>query len=456
MKIRASLVAATAFAGLLAATPAEAKTNILFILDASNSMWGQLDGVAKIETAKETLAALVGDLPADTSVALMAYGHRQEGACDDVETMAAFGTADAAGIVAKIQGIRPKGKTPIAFALAQSADAFGNRLEDNNHIVLISDGIESCNGDPCAAAARLNEMNFKVRAHVVGFGLTKEEGASLNCIAEETGGRYFDAANTEAFKTAVTEVTQIAQADPEPVTPPPAPKEPSELMKDDFDGSELGDNWEVIHPNPDQFIVENGEILVVYSDEQDPANDNVTNMFRWTGEMPTGDWVITMKYRTEYQTFRERAFVGVMTDAQNYILAQSNMGGDCCSTAYFKVWGVKNAGGEITQFVNTSTESKKGSSVDDFRPWAAQRALAEYLRLEKQGRNYIASVMVQGTAEDGSPKAEWQEVQKLTSLRMPKSLVFGFSQIGSGHSYVHVNGGESISHVDWIKLEVKE
>ena len=63
--------------GLAVAAPAMAETNMLFILDSSNSMWGQIDGTAKIATAKSVLGNLLTDLPADTKVGLMAYGAGQ-------------------------------------------------------------------------------------------------------------------------------------------------------------------------------------------------------------------------------------------------------------------------------------------------------------------------------------------------------------------------------------------
>ena len=89
-----NLIKSAVLVGALAlavSTTGAAAANMLFILDGSNSMWGQVDGVAKIETAKNVLGDLLADLPQDTKVGLMAYGHRAEGDCNDVETLAGIG-----------------------------------------------------------------------------------------------------------------------------------------------------------------------------------------------------------------------------------------------------------------------------------------------------------------------------------------------------------------------------
>ena len=180
------------------ATPAWAQSNLLFILDGSNSMWGQVDGVAKIETAKEVLVDLLGNLPPDTKVGLMAYGHRSKEDCSDVEILSPIGAKDPAALASDLQSIVPKGKTPIAFALEMSFDAFAD-AEANNSVVLISDGIETCGGDPCDVAAKLSQRGVNVRVHVVGFDVSAEERQQLECIADAAGGRYFNAADTGGF-----------------------------------------------------------------------------------------------------------------------------------------------------------------------------------------------------------------------------------------------------------------
>lgn len=141
---RLTLTVAAAAIALAVSKPGLAETNILFILDGSNSMWGQVAGVAKIKTAQDVLTDLMVNLPKDTKVGLMVYGHRSSESCDDIELLSSIGADQPAELVNKIRSIRPTGKAPIANALLGSRTAFSTLDGQNNHVVLISDGIETC------------------------------------------------------------------------------------------------------------------------------------------------------------------------------------------------------------------------------------------------------------------------------------------------------------------------
>jgi len=86
----------------------------ILILDASGSMWGQIEGTAKIEIAKTVLDGLLDDLPATSRLGLMAYGHNKKGDCSDIEMLSALG-ANRDDIKTAVKGISPKGKTPISL-----------------------------------------------------------------------------------------------------------------------------------------------------------------------------------------------------------------------------------------------------------------------------------------------------------------------------------------------------
>ncbi len=95
------------------------------------------------------------------------------------------------------------GQTPIAYALKQAAEDFGT-LQNDRVVVLVTDGIESCGGDPVQAARELREQNIMV--HIVGFGLDNaadEDAASLWAVANASGGRYVTAGSAEELKEAL-------------------------------------------------------------------------------------------------------------------------------------------------------------------------------------------------------------------------------------------------------------
>ena len=183
--------------------------NIVFILDASGSMWGQVEGQAKIAIAKEVLTGLVTELPDDAVVGLVAYGHRRKGDCDDVEELIPLGPLDKEKMIAKIQALSPKGKTPISRSVRLTAERI-KHLEDETTIILVSDGKETCDPDPCGLVKDLKAAGIQFVMHVIGFDVTEEEREQLECMAREGGGQYYTAGNAGEFLSAAREVVQKA------------------------------------------------------------------------------------------------------------------------------------------------------------------------------------------------------------------------------------------------------
>jgi Ca-activated chloride channel family protein len=197
-------------AGTAPAKEGGARSNLIFILDSSGSMWGQIEGTPKIAIAKEVLTGLIQDLPGDVHVGLVAYGHRRKGDCKDVEELVALGPIDKEKLIAKIQEINPKGKTPITLSVQMTADKI-KVLEDETTIILVSDGKETCEGDPCALVKKLKALGIKFVMHVIGFDVTEEERAQLECMAKAGGGEYFTAKTAGQFKMAAQKVVEKAQ-----------------------------------------------------------------------------------------------------------------------------------------------------------------------------------------------------------------------------------------------------
>lgn len=423
---------------------ADAATNILFILDVSNSMWGQVDGVAKIETAKSVLSDLLGDLGPDTRVGFMAYGHRSEGDCNDIELISPVGAAPPAQLIPQLMALVPKGKTPIAGALTQAATAFAAG-EASNNVILISDGVESCAGDPCAVAASLAAANVETRVHVVGFDIGAEERAQLECIALKGNGRYFNAGNVDEFKTAVAEVRQEAET----VEPEPAPQVAqaetwTEVFRDDFDGADLAEHWEVANPNPDQFVVENGSLVVIAKDVGGLSNEAMVNLFKLGQPLPGADWRMTVTFSAELQTGREGAQLALYDDVGNYIASYLYGNGNiCCYYSELFLRINKVSGGESTRF--DLPVWPRGAA--DFSEYAKEVKQPISLRLSKEGRSYKAAVHFAGE-NDEAGEPVWKETEVVTSLRAPKQIVLGVLQW-------EATEGESLFQFDSLVIEAK-
>lgn len=181
----------------------------MIVLDGSGSMWGQIDGVPKLTIARDVLHKVLPTVPATTELGLVAYGHREKGNCADIELVVppATGTADA--IATAADNMKFLGKTPLSDAVQFAAEQL-RYTEDKATVVLITDGIETCDADPCALGKALEEQGIDFTVHVVGFGLSAEEGAQVACLAENTGGLYLQADNPDELTTALEETVVAA------------------------------------------------------------------------------------------------------------------------------------------------------------------------------------------------------------------------------------------------------
>ncbi|GAB1477844.1 hypothetical protein MASR2M74_03860 [Paracoccaceae bacterium] len=220
---RAGLTAlALATGGLVPAVLAETPATII-VMDGSGSMWGQIGGRPKLEIARETVAGVLEQIPAAQRLGLLAYGHRERGNCGDIELMVPPAPGTAGQIREAVNAMRFLGKTPLSDAVRQAATAL-RYGEEAATVVLVTDGLETCAADPCAMATELEASGLNFTAHVIGFGLTSEEGAQVACLAENTGGRYFAAGDAEALADALKAAVAAEEPPVEAPEPTPAPK----------------------------------------------------------------------------------------------------------------------------------------------------------------------------------------------------------------------------------------
>ncbi len=205
------LAAATLSAvGLHAAGQQPPKT--MLVLDASGSMWGQIDGKPKIAIAR----AAVGDMLdgwKGGELGLMAYGHRRKGDCGDIEVLQPIGPNTTAGIRRQVNALNPKGMTPITEAVRMAAEQL-RYTEQKATVILVSDGEETCSADPCALGKELEAAGVDFTAHVIGFDIAKGSKADrqLQCLAANTGGRYLHARNAAELDEALGNVATAPSA----------------------------------------------------------------------------------------------------------------------------------------------------------------------------------------------------------------------------------------------------
>ncbi|MBX6321571.1 MAG: VWA domain-containing protein, partial [Rhodospirillaceae bacterium] len=191
----------------------------VMVIDSSGSMAAQEpDGRTRLDAARATIARALAGWPEGGDLAVIAYGHRRQGDCADIETIVPLGPLSLPQVEERLARLRARGKTPIGAALKQAA---GLLPDSGGTIVLVSDGLETCGADPCAVAEALRRANASLVIHVIGLGMTRREMAELSCIAENGGGRPFDAADASGLATALGSVVEeivatAPAAEPEP------------------------------------------------------------------------------------------------------------------------------------------------------------------------------------------------------------------------------------------------
>ncbi|PWB63227.1 MAG: hypothetical protein C3F17_09780, partial [Bradyrhizobiaceae bacterium] len=201
------------------ATAVQAQTNVLFIFDASGSMKRDAGGgESRMVAAKRAIADTLRSLPAASRLGLMVYGHRRSKDCTDIELVSPIASEDAGTLARYVGALEAKGETPIAEALTRAGKSFAAFKGQSNRIVLVTDGIEECRGDPCAAARNLVGLGVDLKVDVVGFTLTEVQRKLIQCVPDITGGRYYDARDARALQTTLAQVQETISKP----SPPPA------------------------------------------------------------------------------------------------------------------------------------------------------------------------------------------------------------------------------------------
>ncbi|MER9937189.1 VWA domain-containing protein [Mesorhizobium sp. M0088] len=276
-----------------------AANKVIIILDASGSMWAQIDGKPKLEIARESLRTVLQSVPTDDDIGFMAYGHREKGSCDDIQLIVPPQAGSGSAISAAADSLKFLGKTPLTAAVKQAAEAL-KYTEDKATVVLITDGLETCGGDPCALGKELEASGVDFTADVVGFGLTADEGRQIACLADNTGGKYIQASDEKALQEALAETVAAPAPAPEPA-PAPAPAPAPEPAKPEFNFLPIavlaeggdpvtdGNAWEIYKAKPDgtrgdyvsteygayKANLEPGDYIVVASDGQAKTEQKV-------------------------------------------------------------------------------------------------------------------------------------------------------------------------------------
>jgi Ca-activated chloride channel family protein len=159
----------------------------------------------KIEIAKDVILDLLDNLAEDSLV-----GFRTFGGCGSSRLVAPIAALQRDSLKAEVESLGPGGATPLALALEMAKGDF-EAVPDPKLILLVSDGVETCDGDPVAAAKDLLRAGYDLRIHVVGFDIGQNaDRDQLIEIARSTGGLYYDARSSEELRRALSIVAPFS------------------------------------------------------------------------------------------------------------------------------------------------------------------------------------------------------------------------------------------------------
>jgi Ca-activated chloride channel homolog len=265
--------------------PLPKETRILFVYDASRSMSGKHESTTRMESAKQLFFRFIDSLARNPSMqfALRMYGHTVKyppGDCRDSKLIVPFGKGNVAQIKQKVSEAKPTGITPIEHSLTQSANDF----KDNkglNIVILITDGIEECGGDPCKARKKLIEKGIVFRPFIIGIGLTPEQIRTFECVGEffshdqpEVIGTIASIIQQQQLNKTTVQVNLLDQAS--------LPKE-SDVNMTFYDVTRREYKYNYIHTmnvkgNPDTLVIDDYPSYKVIAHTIPPAQSEVTRL----------------------------------------------------------------------------------------------------------------------------------------------------------------------------------
>lgn len=191
---------------------------VALLLDLSGSMNAELNGTTRRDVAVEALSKTVENLDGKTPMGLYAFGNNydnslasKEKSCEEINQIVDFGDENSDEINTALDTLEAKGWTPLAKAI----NVIGNDLSEfgdtEHHLIILSDGEESCNGDPVAEVERLKELGINVVINTIGLDVDSNTKAQLEAIASAGGGNYFNAADAGQLDSSLAEALEDSQ-----------------------------------------------------------------------------------------------------------------------------------------------------------------------------------------------------------------------------------------------------
>lgn len=185
------------------------KTNVVILMDASGSMKAEIGGESRMVLAKQAIEDFTSQLSDDVNVALFAYGHKGAGteadkklSCSSIDELYPLAAYDKGSFHEALESFQASGWTPLAGAMEKAQEYLTSYNKENfrNIVYIVSDGVETCDGDPVAAAKKLHDSDIEAKVNIIGFDVDDEGQNELKTVAEAGGGEYATVRNPAEFE----------------------------------------------------------------------------------------------------------------------------------------------------------------------------------------------------------------------------------------------------------------
>ena len=195
--------------------------NVIVILDSSGSMAEKIGSEVKIDVAKKSVSDFLTKMPQNINTGLVVYGHKgsnsaadKDLSCKGIEEVVKLGKNNSSNIIAAMDYFNPKGWTPIAGSLDFAKNIFKDKgIDDKNYLILVSDGAETCDGDPLTAAKNIKSEIPGIKLSVIGFATDNNTQDFLKKIATLGGGSYLTADNSSDIAKAFNDQLLLIKKD---------------------------------------------------------------------------------------------------------------------------------------------------------------------------------------------------------------------------------------------------
>lgn len=209
---------------LLILTPSaisQPRENVLIILDCSLSMDEEIQGQRKIDIAKNVIKQVLSELPSDVNVGLRVYGHERDivtsflgiDKCEVSELLVPIMPNSRQRIYQELTKLKPVGMTPICYSMEQASNFDFPNVSGKKRIILVSDGMETCSGDPCDTAVELIRRKSDIAIDVIGFDVSSDPSiiSNLKCVALATRGKFYAVDSPEDFLKSMRESFSVSR-----------------------------------------------------------------------------------------------------------------------------------------------------------------------------------------------------------------------------------------------------